>query len=41
VTDGNGWVSFNLSPGTYTVCEVLPAGWQPGSCLILSAAAGR
>ncbi len=29
-TDSNGIVRFNnVNPGTYVVCEVLPAGWQP------------
>ena len=27
-TDADGWVSFNLPPGTYTVCETLQDGWQ-------------
>jgi hypothetical protein len=30
VTDGSGIVWFNdLTPGTYTVREIVPAGWEP------------
>lgn len=30
VTDGSGLVRFNdLTPGTYTVSEIVPSGWEP------------